>query len=173
MFVYKEIKLKDLPKILARSSLTSGTCLILVGCATIFGRLLTIEQVPVLVAKAILGVSSNKVIVLSLINIFLFIVGMFMETLAAIIILAPLLLSIIKPLGVTPLHFGVIMIVNLVIGMCTPPVGVNLFVGSRLAGIRIEQTFKWLVPAVGVLLIVLMIVTYIPELSTFLPNILK
>jgi C4-dicarboxylate transporter DctM subunit len=173
LFIYKEIKLKDIPKIFAASSLTSGTCLILVGCATVFGRLLAMEQVPILVAQAILGISPNKIIVLLSINVFLFIVGMFMETLAAITILTPLLLSIVKPLGVSPLHFGMIMVVNLVIGMSTPPVGVNLFVASRIANIKIEETFSWLIPLICASLVVLMFVTYIPQFSTFLPNLLR
>jgi C4-dicarboxylate transporter DctM subunit len=173
IFVYKELKIKDLPKVFASTSLTSGTVLILVGCATAFGQLLTIEQVPNKVAQLILSISSNKYIVLLLINIFLFIVGMLMETLSAILILAPLLLSIVTPLGITPLHFGIIMVVNLVIGQCTPPVGVNLFVASGIGGIKIEQMVKWLVPLIGSLLIVLMIFTYIPQLSTFLPALLK
>lgn len=173
LFIYKEIKLKDIPKIFAASSLTSGTCLILVGCATVFGRLLAMEQVPILIAQAILGISSNKIIVLLLINVFLFIVGMFIETLAAIIILTPLLLSIVEPLGVSPLHFGMIMVVNLVIGMSTPPVGVNLFVASRIANIKIEKTFSWVIPLICASLVVLMFVTYIPQLSTFLPNLLR
>jgi len=173
IFVYKEITIKDLPKIFAKTSLTSGTVLILVGCATAFGRLLTMEQVPIMIANTILGISSNKIIILLLINIFLFFVGMLIETLAAIIILAPLLLSIVQPLGVSPLHFGIIMVVNLVIGMCTPPVGVNLFVASSIGNIKIEQMFKWLIPLVGVLLAVLMLFTYVPQLTNFLPNLLR
>lgn len=173
LFLYKEITIKDLPSILARTSLTSGTVLILVGCATAFGQLLTIEQVPTAIAKTILGISSNKYVVLFIINVFLFIVGMLMETLAAIIILAPLLLSIVTPLGVSPLHFGVIMVVNLVIGMVTPPVGVNLFVASGIGNIKIEEMFKWLAALIGALLVVLMMVTYSPWLVNLLPNLLS
>lgn len=172
LFVYKEITIKDLPSIFARTALTSGTVLILVGCATAFGQLLTVEQVPTTIAETILGISSNKYVVLLIVNIFLFFVGMLMETLAAIIILAPLLLSIVTPLGVTPLHFGVIMVVNLVIGMCTPPVGVNLYVASGIANIKIEEMFKWLVPLIGALLFVLMIITYCPWIINFLPNLI-
>jgi C4-dicarboxylate transporter DctM subunit len=97
---------------------------------------------------------------------------MVMETLAAVIILAPLCLSIVLPLGVDPIHFGVIMTVNLVIGMCTPPVGVNLFVASRIGGLPIEAMFKWLVLMLGSLVVVLMLVTYIPQLSLVLPNLM-
>ncbi len=173
IFVYKEIKLKDVFGIFRTTVLTSGTVMILVGCATAFGRLLAMEQVPTNVANFILGISDNKYVVLLLINIFLLIVGMLMETLAAIIILAPLLLSVVLPLGVDPIHFGVMMVVNLVIGMCTPPVGVNLFVASRLGGIKLEEMFRWLIPCIGTLLIVLLLVTYIPALSTGLIGLMK
>jgi C4-dicarboxylate transporter DctM subunit len=173
IFIYKEIRLNNILSILARTTLTSGMVLILVGCATSFGRLLAIEQIPVAITAFIYSISTNKAIVLLIINIFLFFVGMFMDTLASIIILAPLLLNIVVPLGVKPLHFGIIMVMNLVIGMCTPPVGVNLFVASSLGGIPIEQTMKWLAPMIVVLLVVLMIFTYSPTLSTFLPNMLR
>lgn len=173
IFVYKEIKLKDIFGIFKTTVLTSGTVMILVSCATAFGRLLAMEQVPTSIASFILSISDNKIIVLLLINIFLFVVGMLMETLAAIIILAPLLLSVVLPLGVDPIHFGVIMVVNLVIGMCTPPVGVNLFVASRLGGIKLEEMFRWLAPCIAVLLVVLVLITYIPALSTGLVSLMK
>jgi len=173
IFIYKEIKIKDLPKILKKTVLTSGTTLILVACATAFGRLLTILQVPTTIAQFILGISTNKIVVLLIINIFLFFVGMLMETLAAIIILAPLLLEVVIPLGISPLHFGVIMVVNLVIGMCTPPVGVNLFVAARIGEIKLEEMFKWISIMIAFLLVVLMIITYIEPLVTFLPNLLR
>lgn len=173
IFIYKEVKLRNLPNILKKTILTSGTTLILVACATAFGRLLTILQVPTTIASFILGLSSNKIIILLILNIFLFIVGMFMETLAAIIILAPLLLEIVIPLGITPLHFGIIMVVNLVIGMCTPPVGVNLFVACRLGDIKLEEMFGWTYKMIGILFLVVIAFTYIEPLATFLPNLLK
>lgn len=165
IFVYKEIRIRDIPGILRSAALTSGTVMILVSCATAFGRVLAMEQVPTNIATFILGVSDNKLVVLLLINIFLLVVGMFMETLAAIIILAPLLLSVVIPLGVDPVHFGIIMVVNLVIGMSTPPVGVNLFVAARIGDIKIESMFKWLIPSIGALILVLILVTYIPGIS--------
>lgn len=172
VFVYRELKIKDIPKIFGKTAITSGTVLILVACATAFGRVLTMEQVPTNIAAAILNMSDNPIIILLLINIFLLIVGMFMETLAAIIILSPILLSVVVPLGIDPTHFGVIMVVNLVIGMCTPPVGVNLFVASRLGGVKIESMFKWVIPMIGCLLVVLLLVTYVESLSLFMVSIL-
>lgn len=172
VFVYKEIKFKDLYRIFSRTALTSGTVLVLVGTATFLGKIMAIEMIPAAIANGILGITSNKIIILLLVNLLLFITGMFIETLAAIIILTPLLLAIVQPLGISPLHFGIIMVVNLVIGMCTPPVGVNLFVASSIAGVKIEKMFKWIVPLIGVLLIVLLVLTFVPQLSTFLPSIL-
>lgn len=173
IFVYKEITFAALYAIFARTALVNGTVLILVATATAFGRILAMEQVPGFLTAQLMALSNNKYVILLLINLFLFFVGMIMETLAAIIILAPLFLNIIVPLGVNPVHFGVIMTVNLVIGMCTPPVGVNLFVAARIGGIPIEVMFKWLGVMLGSLVVVLMIVTYVPQISLALPNLMR
>lgn len=173
LFIYKEIRVKDLPKIFAKTALTTGTVMILVACATAFGKILTVEMIPIKLADAMLGLTTNKYVILLLINLILFITGMLMETLAAIVILAPLLLSIVTPLGISPLHFGIIMVVNLVIGQCTPPVGVNLYVAGRIGKIPIDRMFRWLIPLIGALLLVLMLFTYIPELSMFLLHLLR
>lgn len=172
MFIYKEYTVKDIPTILKKSVLTAGTIMLLVSCATALGRLLTLEMVPVKIAEALIGISDNKYIILLIINLFLLVVGMFMETYAAIIILAPVLLPTILRLGIDPLHFGLIMVVNLTIGLCTPPVGVNLFIAARIGEVSMERMFKWLVPCLSVMLIVLMLITYIPALVTTLPNLL-
>ena len=169
-FVYKKIKIKDLFVIVSRSALTTGTCLILLGGATLFGRILSGERVPTMLASALLSISDNKVVILLLITLMLFITGMFMETIAAILILSPLLLSVVKQFDVTPLHFGVILCTNLVVGLCTPPVGVNLFVASRKAGIGLEKMFRWLVPAVGCLMAVVLLITFCPAIVEIGPN---
>lgn len=170
LFVYKELKIKDIPRVFAKTGLTCGTCLILVASATSFGRVLTMEQVPMKVAEMITAVSDNKYIVLLLINVFLLVVGLLMETLASIIILTPILLPVVTQLGVDPVHFGVIMVMNLVIGQGTPPVGVNTFVACRIGGIKMESMFKWLFASIGVSIIALLFVTYIPQLSLLLLN---
>lgn len=172
IFVYKEFKIRDVPKVFKKATLTSGTILLLVACATALGRLLTVEQIPEQLAEALLTFSDNKYVLLLLINIFLLIVGMFMETYAAIIILAPVLLPAIEEMGVDPLHFGLIMTVNLTIGLCTPPVGVNLFIATRIGNCPIEKMFKWLIPLLMVLIVVLMLITYIPWLTMFLPRLI-
>lgn len=168
LFVYKEIRLRDLPAIIAKTALTCGSCLIMVATASCFGKVITLMGVPKMLADAIYSVSTNLYVILVLINILLFITGMFMETTAAILILAPLLLEIVRPLGMNPIHFGIMMVVNLVIGMCTPPVGCNLFIAARIGGIKLENMFKWLFPMVGALLIVVLLVTYIPQISLLL-----
>ncbi len=168
LFVYKELKLKDLPRVFAKTALTSGTVLVLVACATSFGRVLTMEQIPTNLANFITGISDNKIIILLLINILLLFVGMLMETLAAIIILAPIFLPVVTSLGVDPIHFGLIMVMNLVIGQCTPPVGVNTFVACRIGGIKMESMFKWLYQCIAVMIVALFICTYCEPLSLVL-----
>ncbi|MDR1649551.1 MAG: TRAP transporter large permease [Synergistaceae bacterium] len=172
IFIYREIKIKDLFKIFKPTCITIGSISIIACGAAAFGRLLTIEQIPTAIAHTILSLSSNKFIILLLINILLLLVGCVMETLAAIIILTPLLLSIVIPLGVDPIHFGCIMVVNLVIGMCTPPVGVNLFVAVRVGDVTLGEMKNWLVTSILALIAVLMFITYVPATTLFLPRLL-
>lgn len=167
LLLYKELKLKDLPKVIADSALTTATILIIVGTATAFGRLLTIEQIPYQVAEAMLSVSENPIVIILLITILLLIVGCFMDTLAAIIILTPILLPIAVNIGYDPVHFGIIMVLNLAIGFITPPLGVNLFVGSGISGLSIEALSKAIVPFFFAMLLTLIIVIFIPQLSLF------
>lgn len=172
LFIYKEYGIRDIPSILKRTVLTAGTIMLLVSCASAMGRLLTLERVPVQIAEMLIAISDNKYVILLIVNLFLLVVGMFMETYAAIIILAPVLLPAMLTLGVDPLHFGLIMTLNLTIGLCTPPVGVNLFIASRIGNCTIERMFFWLLPTLSIMLAVLMLITYIPSLVTWLPNIM-
>ncbi len=173
IFIYKEFRIRDIPAIIKRTATTGGTVMLLVATATALGRLLTVEQIPNKIAEAIIGVSDNKIIILLVINVFLLMVGMFMETYAAIIILAPILLPTVVNVGVDPLHFGMIMVFNLTIGLCTPPVGVNLFIASRIGDCPLDRMIKGLLPMMGVLIIVLMLITYVSPISTFLPALLR
>lgn len=172
VFIYKEISLKDLPKIFARSTLTSATILVLVVFAAAFGRLITFEQIPDAVATALIGVSDNPIVILLLINLLLLLIGMFMETISAIIILTPILLPVVKALGVDPIVFGVILTVNLAIGFCTPPLGVNIFVASQVSNVSIEKISKALLPFLAVMFVLLMVVTFIPSISLFLTTVM-
>ncbi|WP_226658866.1 TRAP transporter large permease [Pseudalkalibacillus hwajinpoensis] len=168
LFLYRELALKDLPKLLADASLTTATVLIIVGSATAFGRLLTIEQIPTQVANFLLSISDSEIVIILLITVLLLLVGCFMDTLAAIIILTPILLPIAVNIGFDPIHFGIIMVVNLAIGFITPPLGVNLFVGSGISGLSIEQLSKAIIPYFFAMVFSLLMITFIPELSLWL-----
>lgn len=165
LFLYKELKIKDLPKVMGDAALTTATVLIIVGTATAFGRLLTVEQIPNQVAEAILSISENKIVIILLITLLLLLVGCFMDTLAAIIILTPILLPIAVNLGYDPVHFGIIMIVNLAIGFITPPLGVNLFVASGISGLSIEALSKAIIPFFFAMLVTLLVIIFIPQIS--------
>jgi C4-dicarboxylate transporter, DctM subunit len=167
LLLYRELKIKDLPSVLANSALTTATILIIVGTATAFGRLLTIQQIPNQVAQAMLSVSESPIVIILLITLLLLIVGCFMDTLAAIIILTPILLPIAINIGYDPVHFGIIMVLNLAIGFITPPLGVNLFVGSGISGLSIEALSKAIVPFFLVMLFTLFIVIFLPQISLF------
>ncbi|MGJ9459615.1 TRAP transporter large permease [Oceanobacillus sp. CF4.6] len=168
LFIYKELKWKHLPRVFIDSALTTATVLIIVGTATAFGRLLTVEQIPNQIAEWILSISDSPTIVMLLILILLLIVGCFMDTLAAIIILTPILLPIVTSLGFDPIHFGIIMVIGLSVGFITPPVGVNLFVAQGISGVSFESLVRRIIPFIFVMIITLLIITYIPQLSLIL-----
>ncbi|WP_319529617.1 TRAP transporter large permease [uncultured Cohaesibacter sp.] len=170
IFVYRDIGFSDLFGILAESAKTSGTILILVIMATAFGRLITIAQVPANLAAALTEFSQNPIIILLLINIVLLIIGMFMETISSIIIMTPILLPVVTALGVDPIMFGVILTVNLAIGFCTPPLGVNLFVASTISKVSIEKLSRAVLPFFAGMIVLLILVTYIPAISLTLPS---
>ena len=172
-FVYRSLNLKNIMQALKNSALSTAIIMIIIGNAGLFGWVLTAEQVPDKVAHFFLSISDSPVIFLILVNILLLFVGMFMETGASIVILAPILTPVAMTLGVDPLHFGIIIIVNLAVGMLTPPVGVNLFVASSIAGLRIEHLIKPLIPFYLVLLLDIIVISYVPQITLWLPHILK
>jgi tripartite ATP-independent transporter DctM subunit len=165
LFVYREISFGSLPKIFVDSAITSAVVMIIVGFAAMFGFALQLLQAPQQIAAMLTGVSDNPIVFLLLVNLFLLVVGMFMETFAAIIILAPILAPIAMAYGIDPVHFGLIVIVNLAVGMVTPPVGVNLFIACGIAKIQMEQLMKPLSVFLAVLVVNLMVITYVPGLS--------
>ena len=173
MVLYRELKIKDLPKVMIDSALTTATVLIIVGTATAFGRFLTIEQVPTKVAQALMKISDEPIIIIMLIMALLLVVGMFMDTLAAIIILTPILLPIAVQIGYDPIHFGILMVVNLAIGFITPPLGVNLFVASGISGLSLESLSRAVLPFIFAMLFTLMLITFVPQLSMFLVGLSK
>ena len=163
VFIYREIDVKKLCKCSVSAAETSATIILLMAMATIFGNIMTIEDVPGTIARAILDFTNSKFFILLIINILLLIVGVFMEALAAIVILTPILLPVVTGVGVSPLHFGVIMVVNLAIGFLTPPVGVNLFVASGVSGENIIRIAKAALPMIGLMILVLLVITYFPQ----------
>jgi C4-dicarboxylate transporter DctM subunit len=172
-FVYRSLNRINIMQALKNSAISTAIIMIIIGNAGLFGWVLTAEQIPAKVAQFFLGISDSPTIFLILINLLLLLVGMFLETGAAIVILAPILTPVAFTFGIDPLHFGIIMIVNLAVGMLTPPVGVNLFVASSIAGLRIEHLLKPLIPFYLVLLVDVALISYIPQISLWLPNILK
>lgn len=172
MFVYKEISFKKLFDCSIESCVTSGNILFIFAMAGIFGNIITIESIPEMLAEFITGFTHSKFTLLILLNIILLIIGTFMEALAAILILTPLLLPIVVDFGIDPIHFGVMMTVNLAIGFITPPIGVNLFVGSSIGDVSVESLAKACFPFLIALLICQILVTFIPAISLFLPNLI-
>ena len=170
VFVYKEIKLSDIPRILTDSAITMSTVLLIMSASTIFGWILTKLQIPQAVAKGFLGISASKYIFLLLVNVLLLFIGMFCEAGAAMVILAPLLAPVAQTLGIDLVHFGIIMMANLAIGMMTPPVGVNLYVVCDTAKVKLEGMFPYLVKYFLALVAGVLIITYVPQLSLLLVN---
>lgn len=168
LFVYKEIKLKECHQFFVEAVGSYAPILFIMASAIAFSRVLTLMQVPQSVSGWILENFSNKILVLLVINIFLLIVGMFMDTTPAILILTPILLPIVKGFGMTGIHFGVMMVVNLAIGYVTPPIGVNLFAASSMTGIPVMQIAKKAMPLIVMFLIALLLITFIPAISLIL-----
>lgn len=171
-FIYKELNLRDLPEIFLKTVYTTTMVIFLVANSSAFAYVLAIEEAPRLVASFLLSITTNKYILLFIINIVLLIVGFFMDMSPAILIFTPLLLPIAIDLGLSPIHFGIIMLVNLCIGLCTPPVGAVLFVGLGIAHMKMTQIVKPLLLFLIPMIIVLLLVTYIEPITMFIPNII-
>ncbi len=168
VFIYREMDLKKFIQCLNNTVKTTGMCLIMASIALAFGRVLTLMGVPNAIAGAITSITSSRIVILLLFNVILFIAGMFLETLAAVFIFTPLLLPIAQSVGVDPIHFGLIMCVNLAIGLVTPPVGLNLFIASKLADTKMEALLGWVMKFIVILFIDLMLITFVPQLTLFL-----
>ena len=169
-FVYRELKLYMLPKIFYESAVTTASLMVLVGFANVFAWILTSEEIPVMITTAMLDLSSNPAVYILLVNILLVFVGMFMETIAALMILMPILLKPAISLGIDPIQFSIMCVLNLVIGLTTPPVGVCLFVASSIARISIGRLSVALLPFIAVSLVVLLLVSYVPQVTLWLPS---
>jgi len=170
LFVYKDVRLKDFPQLLVKTAATSSLVMLVIGMASIFSWLLACEEIPQIVSGVILSVTSNKFLVLLLMNIILLVIGTFLETTASLIILTPVLLPLMLKIGIDPLHFGVILVLNLVIGLTTPPVGVCLFIACSIGKTRLEAVSRAIVPFLLASIAVLLICTYWEGLIMALPK---
>ena len=168
LFVYRSMSVKDLVPSLVESAGTISSCLIITGSAAIFAKVITLLRVPQGVAELLGGIADNRVLLLLLINFVLLIVGMLLDTGAAVLIMTPILLPLVTAVGVDPIHFGVIMIVNLAIGFVTPPVGMNLYVASSMTGIKPLAIAKKAIPQLVMFFIALMLITFIQGISLWL-----
>ena len=172
LFVHKELNFKQMLDVTKRACETTATILVVIGCATGFSKVLTLGRIPTTVATLLTTMTDSKVLILLLINLLLLLVGCFMETVCAIMILAPILFPVVTALGVDPVHFGIIMVTNLAIGFITPPLGVNLFVASRVGKTTLDVVIRGIVPFLVLMIATLMLITYVPAISMFLPNLL-
>ena len=171
-FIYHELTFKKLKESLVEAAITSATIMIIFGPATTFGRLLTIGKIPTMVTDAMLSFSTNKYVIMLIINVLLLIIGMFIDTNSSIVLFAPLFVPILTSLGYDIYYVGVIMVVNLCVGMLTPPLGANLFVAMRIGNISLEEALKEALPVIGVEILILAVMILCPWLITFLPNLL-
>jgi tripartite ATP-independent transporter DctM subunit len=172
MFVYRDYQWRDLPKLIHRTVKTVTIVMMLIAFAASFGYLMTLMQIPLKVTEFFASVSKDRVVILMLINIMLLILGCLMDMSPLILICTPVLLPVVKALGVDPIHFGMIMLINLGIGLITPPVGTVLFVGSAIGRVSIGVLVRAMAPFFVAMFVVLMLVTYVPLLSLWLPRLL-
>ena len=170
-FIYREFNIKEMFATIGNACNTTGTTMVIIGCATAFTKILTIEKIPGAITNGIINFTDNKILILLLINVLLLIVGCFMDTTPAMMVLAPILLPIAAQFGVDPIHFGIVMVVNLAIGFITPPLGINLFVASRVGRSDLETVCSGIIKFILVMVVYLLLITFIPAISMTLPNI--
>ncbi|MCX7786420.1 MAG: TRAP transporter large permease [Spirochaetes bacterium] len=172
-FVYKDLKVSHLPKIFEKSIVATAVVMLIMNTAGLFSWLITREQIPVMLANYFVSISRSSLAFLMLVNVLLLIAGMFLNASAAVTILAPILVPIATSFGIDPVFFGVLMTCNLAIGCLTPPVGVDLFVASTISGVSMAKISKAIIPFILILVLDLILITYIPEITMWLPSILK
>ncbi|WP_421812313.1 TRAP transporter large permease [Flagellimonas sp.] len=169
-FIYKQITFKKLPNIFLNASATTAVVMLLIAASMSMSWALSFEHIPQDISSGLLSITDNKIALLLIINIILLMVGIFMDITPAVLIFTPIFLPIVTKLGIDPVHFGIIMILNLCIGLCTPPVGSVLFVGVGVAKTSIEKVIKPLLPLFAAMILALFLITYIPELTLWLPG---
>lgn len=172
MLLHRELRLRDLPGLFLRSMQTTTMVIFIVASAAAFGWLVALEQLPQTIADALLGVSDNPIVIMLMINLLLLFIGAIMDNIAAMIILGGVLTSIAAQIGIDPIHFGAIVVINFAIGMATPPFGYSLFVGAAISNLSVEAISRALWPMLAVQLVMLMLITFVPAFTLFLPNLL-
>lgn len=170
VLIYREVQWKELPKILLDSTATTAIVMLLVGASMAMSWIISYENIPQNVSAALIAISNSRIIILLIINIILLLVGTFMDMTPAVLIFTPIFLPVVLQLGVDPIHFGIIMVLNLCIGLCTPPVGSVLFIGCGIAGTSIAKVIKPLLPLFVAMLVSLLLITFIPQISLLLPR---
>lgn len=171
VFIYKKLTLKKIYESLLEATLINIPVSIIISFSISFAYLLSVKRIPTIIAQFIAGISDNMIITMLIVSIFLLIVGMFIDTISSVVILTPILLPVAEAVGVDPIHFGVIMVVNLAVGYITPPLGVNLFVASHISKVSIERISKSLIPFILAMIVVIIIIIIFPKLSTYIPSI--
>ena len=169
-FAYKEITVRDVPSILLETTKTTAIVMLLIATSVAMSWVMSYESIPQEISAGLLGISNNPIVILIIINLILLFVGIFMDMTPAVLIFTPIFLPIVTQMGIDPIHFGIIMILNLCIGLCTPPVGSVLFVGCGVANLKIQQVIRPLLPLFLIMLVVLVLITYIPSLSLWIPE---
>lgn len=170
-FAYREIRIKDLGPILLESAVTTGIVMLLIATSIGMSWILAYENIPQSVTANLVALSDNPIVILLIINLILLAVGAFMDMTPAVLIFTPIFLPVVTNLGIDPIHFGIIMVMNLCVGLCTPPVGSILFIGCSVAGISITRVLRPLIPMFIAMFVALMLTSYIPSLSLWLPSV--
>jgi tripartite ATP-independent transporter DctM subunit len=172
LFFYRTLNWRKIIDVIEESAYTTATVMLIVMAAAMFGYVLTIERIPVIASEYLMQLTQNKILILFIINVFLFVVGCFLEPAAAMMILIPVFIPICQQTGIDLVHFGVLMVLNLMIGLLTPPVGIVLYIISGIANISFEQMVKEITPFFIPLVVVLLLVTYLKEVTLILPRLL-
>lgn len=173
VFIYKEIRFRDLPQILLKTGITTAVVFLLIGTSQAMSWVMAYLSIPQTVSAALLGISDNEYVILAMMNFLLLCVGTFMDMTPAVLIFTPIFLPVAKDLGMHPVHFGIMMIVNLCIGLCTPPVGTCLFLGCGVGKTSIAAVTRHMIPFFAAMIVALMLITYCPALSMWLPRMLS
>lgn len=173
LFGYKELKFRAFPKILVNAAISTAVVTMLMSMAGLFGWVLAFEQIPQTIVEWLGSITTNPLVFLLLVNLFLLVTGIFLDELAVMVILLPIFMPLVHSFGINPIHFGVMLCLNATIGILTPPVGAGLFIASSVGNVKMEKLIRAIVPFIVVSLIVLVLITYIPSLTTWLPSVLN